>query len=137
MISGFGGGSRNNNTLPAHHLSGGGLPIPFNIPNVLNNLLFEDTGILFDTKQQDMIDTLKFSTNALIKFNEKHALLEEELRRKLFDNPNDEELKKESSLLQLEFYEANHQYIDLVTVFSDMLSREQYAKLLKFSNIPL
>ncbi|MEA2072546.1 MAG: hypothetical protein U9O86_03095 [Campylobacterota bacterium] len=70
-------------------------------------------------------------------FNEKHVPLEDDLRTKLFHDPDNEELKEEFAQLQLDFYEANHHYIDLVTVLSDMLSKEQYAKLLKFSNIPL
>ena len=62
MITGFSSTSRGDGSLSSHHLSGGGLPVPFNIPLVLHNLLFEKTGIEFNAKQSDMIETLRFSS---------------------------------------------------------------------------
>ena len=136
MIRGFGSSSRGQSTLQFHHISGGGLPIPFNIPIVLHNLLFEDSGIVFDAKQQDMVETLVFSTNALHRMQEKYGPKEQILKRKLFYDPDNKELKKEYEELQLDFFEANHHYKDLVTTIADMLTREQYTQLLEFSNIP-
>lgn len=137
MISGFGGSTRSNDHVSSHHISGGALPVPFNIPNVLHNLLFEDIGIEFNAKQQDMIDTLQFSSDALARFNRKYIEREEKLRTEIFHNPDNIELQEEHEELQLDFLNANHYYKDLVDVLSEMLTKEQYAKLLKFSNIPV
>jgi len=136
MIRGFGSSSRGQSALQSHHVSGGGLPIPFNIPSVLHNLLFEDVGIEFDSKQEDMIETLVFSTYALQKMREKYGPKEQELKTKLFHDPDNETLKKEYEELQLDFFDANHHFKDLVTTIGDMLTLEQYTKLLQFSNIP-
>jgi len=135
MITGFGSGARGDGSLTSHHLSGGGLPVPFNIPKVLHNLLYEDTGVEFDPKQMDMIETLRFSTHALSRMNEKYGPRAQELKSQLFGDPDNKELIAEQELLQLDFFEAHQHFKELVIVLSDMLSRQQYAKLLEYSNI--
>jgi len=137
MISGFGGGTRSHIIYSDYHLDGGDFPVPFNIPQVLHNILFEEIGIKFDAKQDDMIEALKFSTNALKKMHEKYYPKELELKTKLFHNPDNIALKKEQEELQLDFFEANQHYKELVIVLSEMLSREQYTQLLNYSNIPV
>ena len=136
MIRGFGSSARGTSVLHAHHTGGGGLPIPFNMPIVLHNLLFEGTGIEYDKKQKDMLETLVFSFHALERMQQKYAPKEQELKTKLFHDPDNKKLKEEMEELQLEFFEANHHFKDLVIVISDMLTREQYTQLLEFSNIP-
>jgi len=137
MISGFGGGSRGESNVVSHHLSGGGLPVPFNIPKVLHNLLFEEIGIEFDAKQNDMLETLRFSSHALNRMNEKYNPKVQELKNMLFKHPDNLELKREQEELQMDFFEANQHFKELVIVLSEILSREQYAVLLKYSNIPV
>lgn len=136
MISGFGGSSRSDGNLASHHLSGGGLPVPFNIPLVLHNLLFEEIGIEFDSRQLDMLETLRFSSYALSRMNEKYGPRAQELKSKLFSDPDNRVLIEEQEQLQLDFFEAHQHFKELVIVLADILSREQYGKLLEYSNIP-
>lgn len=135
MISGFGGGAR---VGPVHveavHFASN-LPVPFNIPKVLHNLLFEDTGIEFDSKQEDMIHTLRFSYNSLLKLEKNHAQQQELLLQKLYENPNDFATKAALDEMRLDMLQAKYHFKDLVTVMSDLLKREQYEQLLAFSNI--
>ena len=136
MISGFGSSARGTSVLHAHHTGNGGLPIPFNIPIVLHNLLFEETGIEYDAKQKDILETIVFSFHSLERMNQKYGPKEQELKSKLFHDPDNEKLKEEMEELRLDFFEANHHFKDLVIVISDMLTRDQYTQLLEFSNIP-
>ena len=136
MISGFSGAMRHSTaSYGADHA--GGLPIPFNIPNVLHNLLYEDTGIEFDSKQADMIETLRFSQKALVKMQQNYAQKEQELMAKMLRHSDNKEIKEAYDEMQLEMLDATHQFKDLVTVISDLLTREQYGKLMEFSNIRL
>lgn len=136
MISGF-------SSAPRHHIGGydsgkaGGLPIPFNLPGVLHNLLFEDVGLEFTNKQKDMLETLRFSQNSLVKLQQDYALKGQELVSKMIREPENASYKKEYDEMQLDMLDANQQFKELVIVISDLLTREQYAKLMEFSNIPL
>jgi hypothetical protein len=136
MISGFGGGTRVTyvNRNPSHALSG--LPVPFNIPNVLHNLIFEDIGIEFTPMQKDMLETLRFSYNALIKLQASHTQKEKELREKILKESDNIALKEEQEEMKLDMLQATHQFKDIVAAMADLLKREQYEQLLKFSNIP-
>lgn len=136
MISGFGGGTRVGYVHRDSPRDMSTLPVPFNIPNVLHNLLFEDIGLEFDSKQKDMIETLRFSYDALLKLQEKHRTKGQELLSKIMDEPDNMALKEQQSDMQLDMLLANQQFKEIVTVMSDLLKREQYEALLKFSNIP-
>jgi hypothetical protein len=135
MISGF-------SSTPRHSHGGydsnhsGVLPVPFNIPNVLHNLLFEDVGLEFDSKQSDILETLRFSQAALVRMQQKYALKEQELVAKMLRDSDNQKYKEEYEEMQLDRFEANSYFKELVVVISDLLTREQYAKLLEFSNIP-
>ena len=136
MISGFGGGSRQSSV---HHNGvhfASNLPVPFNIPAVLHNLLFEDVGIEFDAKQKDMLETLRFSYNSLVKLQASHAQKTQELAQQIQNHPENLALKVEQEDMRLDMLQANYQFKDIVTTMSDLLKREQYEKLLEFSNIP-
>lgn len=136
MISGF-------STTPRHVYGSnnfryyGGLPVPFNIPNVLHNLLFEDVGLEFDAKQSDMIDAVSFSYKALLRMQQIYAPKEQEAVVNMLKNPDNLKLKEEHDKIQFDVLLANQHFKDLVVVLSELLTRDQYAKLLEFSNIKL
>ena len=115
----------------------GELPIPFNIPSVLTNLLFEDIGLEFDRKQKDMLETLQFSYKAVQKMQVRYNKQDQDLKIKIVADPDNQELKDEFEEMQLDILEANFHFKDLVITMSELLEREQYEKLLKFSNIPV
>ena len=134
MIAGFGGSSDSKHQhFEIKHSSD--LPIPFNIPIVLHNLLFEDNGIEFDAKQADIIETLKFSYISLAKIQQKFAVQEADLKAKIFSESDNIQHKIDYEEIQLDRQQANYDFKSLVELISDMLSREQFQKLLKFSNI--
>jgi uncharacterized protein YydD (DUF2326 family) len=137
MISGFGLNARSGH---GHHDTvsfASNLPVPFNIPSVLYNLLFEDVGIEFDAKQKDMLETLRFSYNSLVKLQASYVQKSQELAQKIVDNPNDMKLKEQKEEMRLDMLQANYQFKDFVVIMSDLLKRNQYQKLLEFSNIPI
>jgi len=133
MISGFGTSRGPAFFQKTKHLGDGKLPVPFNIPNVLHNLLFEDVGIEFDNKQKDVMEALSFSYNALQKMGARYAQKEQELLRKILKDPDNKQLKEEQEELQLEKFEAYNQFKDLVITISKLLTKEQYQKLMEFS----
>jgi len=133
MISGFGSNSYYQHDVKARHAQD--LPVPFNIPKVLHNLLFEEVELDFDRKQEDMVETLRFSFNSLIKIEKEYAIKEDELKSKMFQEPDNMEIKNEYQDIHLERQQINFDFKNLVVVMSDMLTREQLEKLLKFSNI--
>jgi len=135
MISGFSSTNRNEIRATNSNTGGGNLRIPFNIPNVLYNLLHEDIGLVFDAKQRDIIEALRFSYKALGKMQEKYTLKEQDIMAKMLAEPDNDELKEIHEEIQLDVLQAHSQFKDLVIVISDLLTREQYQKLLKFSNI--
>jgi hypothetical protein len=45
-------------------------------------------------------------------------------------------LKEEQEEMKLDMLQATHQFKDIVAAMADLLKREQYEQLLKFSNIP-
>ena len=114
----------------------GNLPIPFNIPNVLHALLFEDIGIEFSPKQQDLLEMLRFSYTSLENLKNTTAKLESSLNEKLLQNPDDPKVKQELETLRLEFYQANYDFKEMVGVLGELLEREQFQKLLSYCNIP-
>jgi len=137
MISGFSGKSNNDGYIHAKPTVASNLPVPFNIAIVLHNLLFEDIDLELDNKQADLKESLVFSHKALAKMNERYAKKEQELRRKIFEEPDNlahKDALEEMSMDRLEGY--NH-FKDLVSAMADMLNKQQYAKLLEFSNIAL
>lgn len=135
MISGFGGGSSSYQHSSFHTSHGHDLPIPFNIPKVLYNLLFEDNGIEFDKKQKDFLEVLRFSYNSLLDLQIKYAQKEEQLKAKILEQPDNLDLKQKLEDMILDRQQAHYDFKNYVTLMSDMMSREQFAKLLKFSNI--
>lgn len=134
-MQGLGSTARMTHTHDIHQAST--LPVPFNIPNVLCNLLFEEIDLEFDNKQKDLIEALTFSYKALGIMQKKYALKEQELRVQMQEDPGNIELKKLYEEIQLDTMMANHQFKDLVGVVSESLTREQYQILMKFSGIDL
>jgi len=137
MISGFSSSSKFDNTPHGANQGGGHLPIPFNIPNVLKNLLFEDIGLEFDAKQSDLVEAVSFSYKALSRMQEKYTLKNRDTRVKMMREPNNPQHKEDLEEMQLDLLQANHHFKDLVIVMAELLTREQYAILMKFSNIPV
>jgi len=135
MISGFGGSSSSYQHDSFYTTHGHDLPIPFNIPKVLYNLLFEDVGIEFDRKQKDFLEVLRFSYTALFKLKEKSAQQEAKLRAKIFEQPDDVDIKEKLEDIQLDRQQAHYDFKNYVILMSDMMDKEQFEKLLKFSNI--
>lgn len=133
MISGFGTSGGPIFSRQTRHIGDGNLPVPFNIPTVLHNLLFEDVGIEFDRKQKDVMEALTFSYNALEKMGTRYAQKEQELLHKILKDPDNKQLKEEQEELQLEKFEAYNQFKDLVITISELLTKEQYEKLMEFS----
>ena len=111
------------------------LPVPFNLPSVLHNLLFEDIELELDKKQEDMLEMMKFSYMSLGKLQQKYAEEESKLKSKIFEEPDNMELKSEIQDIHLDRQQANFDFKNIVILMSDMLDREQLKKLLKFSNI--
>ncbi len=136
MISGFGGSSVNSDYHHSRVKYSSNLPVPFNMPNVLHNLLFEDVGLGLNAKQDDLKETLVFSSKALTKMEERYAKSEREARAKILQEPDNKDYVKELEEIQLDRLEAHAHFKDLVTVMSDLLVREQYTKLLEFSGLP-
>lgn len=135
MISGFGGSTRVSPIIYDRYHLASNLPIPFNIPKVLYNLLYEDIGIEFDAKQQDVLEALRFSYVAFEKLQEKNKRKLQEIQSKMLQDLDNKELKKELEDMKLDMLSANQQFKDMVITISDMLKREQYEKLLAFSGI--
>ncbi len=135
MISGFSSMLRHSYGSYSHHL--GSLPVPFNIPKVLYNLLFKDIDLEFDAKQSDIVEALRFSYKALLRMQEIYAPKEQEAVANMLRNPNNIKFKEEYDQIKLDELQANQHFKELVVVLSDLLSREQYAELLEFSNIKI
>ena len=112
------------------------LPVPFNLPNVLYALLFEDIGIEFTNKQEDLLEALRFSYNALIRMQQKYAPIEQRLRFEMLKN-NDSSLKAEYEELQANRLQANSHFKGLVVAMSDLMDKEQFTKLLEYCNLPM
>ncbi len=134
-LSGASSGSRGVNF--SRHQGGGNLPVPFNIPNVLYKLLYDDIGIDFDVKQQDLITTLQFAYKALGKMEHRYTELEQEIRAKILHEPDNEKYTQELEKMQVERFEGNQHFKELVIVLSELLNKDQYEKLLKYCNIPV
>ena len=137
MIRGYGASNKNHVNSDPKSMGASNLPIPFNIPNVLYNLLYADVGLKFTRKQTDMLETLQFAYRSVGKMQARFQKKDQELQYKIIENPDDVELKEEFTEMQLDIQEANQHFKDLVTTMADLLEREQYAKLLKFCNIPV
>jgi len=133
MISGFGSSRGPTFSNDIKHLGDGNLPVPFNMPKVLHNLLFEETGIEFNAKQKDIMEALRYSYHALQKMGMRYAQKEQELLEKMLQNPDSQEIKEAQEELQLEKFEAYNQFKDLVIIISELLTKEQYQKLMEFT----
>jgi len=133
MISGFGSSRGPTFSHDIKHLGDGNLPVPFNMPRVLHNLLFEETGIEFNAKQKDIMEALRYSYHALQKMGMRYAQKEQELLEKMLQNPDSQEIKEAQEELQLEKFEAYNQFKDLVIIISELLTKEQYQKLMEFT----
>ena len=53
----------------------------------------------------------------------------------MLKQPDNIEVKKDYEELRLELLQANYDLKDLVVAFGDVMTKEQYEKLLSFSNI--
>lgn len=137
MISGFSGKSNNDGYIHSKSNSASNLPVPFNIPAVLHNLLFAEIDLDLDNKQADLKEALLFSYKALSRIEERYAKKEQEIRRKIFEEPDNMSHKDALEEISTDKYEGYHHFKDLVSAMAEMLSKKQYAKLLEFSNIPL
>ena len=113
------------------------LPIPFNIPIVLQNILYEDIDLGFDAKLRDMLETVRFANKAQQKMQARYTAREAELQAKMILEPENILLKSEYEEIQLDRLQASFDFKDLVTALSEMMTKEQFEKLLKFSNIPV
>jgi hypothetical protein len=135
MISGFSNMTRPPISYGNKHIGDGQLPVPFNIPNVLQNLLFADIDLIFDAKQRDVMEALRFSYNSLEKMQQRYAQKENDIVSKMIQNPQDEKLQSKLEEVHLDRYEAYEQFKNMVETIAELLTREQYQKLLKFSGI--
>ena len=137
MIAGFGGGARYQaqHSFSVAHTHA--LPIPFNIPKVLHNILFEELDLDLNNKQKDIIEAVRFSYTSLLKVQKIYGQKEAELKSRMFSESDNIELKRDYQDIVLDSQQANYDFKSLVTTMSDMLVREQFEKLLKFSNIPV
>ena len=136
MISGFGGSTGGGYSNTQTHL-GGGFPVPFNMPNVLQNLLYGNIDFGFDVKQQDIHTTLKFSYEALQSMLQKSAQQEQILRQKILEDSHNTELLRKLQDMELDRMQATQDFKELLEVMADLLTKEQYEKLLKASNLPV
>ncbi len=135
MIAGFGSSSGSNVEhyfSKKHTLS---LPMPFNIPRVLHNLLFEDTAIEFDAKQKDMLEALRFSYIALGKLGEQYELQKSKLKEQILAEPDNTEIKHELEDLKLDKQQANYDFRNLTEIMLELLQKEQIEALLRFSKV--
>ena len=136
MISGFSGGGGSSYTSQQAHLSGG-FPVPFNLPNVLHNLLYADIDFAFDSKQQDLHTMLKFSYESLQKMLQQATAQEHEIRQKILQNPQNTALTEQLQEIALERMQATQDFKELLETMAELLTKEQYEKLLKISNLPV
>jgi len=113
------------------------LPVPFNIPIVLQNILYEEIDLSFDAKLLDMLETVRFANKSQKIMQERYALREAQLQNEMLTESDNEMLKLEYEDIQLDRLQASFDFKDLVSALSDMMNREQFEKLLKFSNIPV
>ena len=135
MIAGFGNSSGSNveHFFSTKHTLA--LPMPFNIPRVLHNLLFEDTAIEFDAKQKDLLETLRFSYIALGNLGEKYKLQKAKLKEQILAQPDNIDLKNELQDLKLDKQQANYDFKNLTEIMLELLQKEQIEALLKFSKV--
>ena len=134
-MRGFGESGRLTHQNKSSSPSSTALPIPFNIPIVLHNILFNDLDLGFSMKLQDMLETVRFAYNAQKKMQKRYAKREAEIQALLLSDAENLKLKHEYEEIQLDRLQASYDFRDLITALSDMMSREQFEKLLKFSNI--
>ncbi len=71
------------------------------------------------------------SYEALQKLNETFLLKQQEYTQKLMQNPDDKETKHLMEESKLEMYDAFNQLKILVEAMAEILTKEQYAKLLQ------
>lgn len=132
MISGFsnmqGGGGN------GHAFSGANsLPVPFNIPKVLEALLDPDTALQFTAKQEDMITALRFAHHARAKMLQR--LAQEESRLKALMLEGDLIAKARYDDIMLEKLQGFEHYLELIEGVASLLEPEQYKQLLASVNI--
>jgi len=137
MMRGFGDSARQVHQNSDSSSSNNTLPVPFNIPIVLQNILYKDIDLGFDAKLQDMLETVRFANKAQEKMQIRYALKETQLQQQMILEPENDALKMEFEQIQLDRLQASFDFKDLVVALSDMMSKEQFEKLLKFSNIPV
>jgi len=136
MISGFGSSStagKHHHFSDKHHMLA--LPMPFSIPKVLHNFIFEDIDLKFDLKQQDIYEALKFTYISLIEFTQNFEENIASIKDKIRNEPDNQEIKNELKDIQLEMQEMNFEFKDLLEVMLEMLHREQIEELLRYSKI--
>ncbi|MFT7860565.1 MAG: hypothetical protein ABXS93_06485 [Sulfurimonas sp.] len=136
MISGFNNVS-SSSTQPHHQHLSSNFPIPFNLPNVLHKFLYEDIDLQLDNKQTDIQTALRVSYEALQKTLEIYAQKEHEYKNNLLEKPNDKESIEKIEDIGLERMNAIQDFKYLLEAMSEALTKEQYGKLLKASNLPV
>lgn len=136
MISGFSNVSSGSSQSHHQHLSSG-FPVPFNLPNVLRNLLYENIDLQLDNKQKDIHTALHFSYEALQKMLEKYTQEEHEYNSKLMQEPDNKELVEKIENIKLEKMDAVQDFKHILETMAEALNKEQYGKLLKASGLPV
>ena len=136
MISGFGGSSRMFDHLEQRHM-GGGFPVPFNLPNVLHNLLYKEDLLELDAKQKDLHTALRFSYESLDIMLKKYAQMEIEYKTKLLQESQNKDLIAQLENIELDKMDAIQHFKEILEAMAELLTKEQYGKLLKASNLPV
>lgn len=136
MISGFGASYAEQHSH-THSSLEGSLPLPFNLPNVLNTLLFTDIDLNLDNKQKDILDNLKFAYNSRVKMLERIERREQELMQMMLNGDPEGKARQEHADLQFDKFQGSEAFIDLVNIMADLLTKEQNTKLLEAVGIQL
>ena len=135
MITGFSNTTGSDTVTASRHLGSGALPVPFNMPGVLYNLLFSELDLHFDKKQSDVIEALRYSYKALHKIQEEYVQNEQNLVAKMIQEPDNQNLKSQYENLQIDRIQAENDFKKLVEAISLLLRKEQYYQLLDYSDI--
>ncbi len=136
MIAGFGNSSAGSTFHHAlNHKNTLSLPVPFNIPKVLHNLIFEEIELDLDAKQKDLLEALRFSYLALLDLDKEFATKQADLKKQILKEPDNINLKDEYDEIRLDKQEANYDFKSLVEVILEVLEKKQIEALLRFSNI--
>ena len=136
MISGF---SNASNSHVVHHLAhDSAMPMPFKIPIVLETLLDKGLDLDYDQKQKDLLEALSFSFSARVRMIQKTSVREKELLAQMTQEGQDtQKLKEEYNDLQTDKMEASEMFFDIMNTFADLLTAQQYQKLLQTAGVSI